>query len=115
MTSQIVRSVMTTTQQHRLTERVISASKLKEIKTIREGQTRKLTIKGFQNYQQYLCMHLESTLSERTEEYVEAHPRLTTGTLYRAVNKTMSMKAARKLYLSLVPSSFKIIITEYLL
>ena len=39
---------------------------------------------------------------------VEAHPRLTTGTLYRAVDNVTTMKAARDIILSLAPSSFKI-------
>lgn len=40
-TSQMVRSDLTIIQQHRLTERVISQRKLKEIKTIADGRGRK--------------------------------------------------------------------------
>ena len=47
LTSQTVRSYMTTAQQYRLTERVISARKLKEIKTIGDGRGRKLKKKEF--------------------------------------------------------------------
>ncbi len=40
--SQIVRNDLTNLQQHRLTQRIISARKLKEIRIIAEGRGRKL-------------------------------------------------------------------------
>ena len=41
-TSQTVRNDLTNVQQYKLTERIISSRKLKEIKTIGEGRGRKL-------------------------------------------------------------------------
>ena len=46
-------------------------------------------------------MHLKT-------EKDEAYRRLTTGTLYRAMDNVTTMKAARDIILSLGPSSFKI-------
>lgn len=39
---------------------------------------------------------------------VEAHPRLTTGTLYRASDNVTTMKRAREVILSLAPEGFHI-------
>ncbi len=39
---------------------------------------------------------------------MEAHPRLTTGTLYRALDNVTTMKSARDILLSLAPSGFQI-------
>lgn len=39
---------------------------------------------------------------------LEAHPRLTTGTLYRASDAATIMKTAREILLSLAPQNFKI-------
>ena len=47
LTSQIVRSDLTTQQQYRLTQRIISRRKLSEIKVISEGRGRKLKIVEF--------------------------------------------------------------------
>ena len=46
-TSQIVRSNLTNVQQYKLTERIISSRKLKEIRTIGEGRGRKLKSQEF--------------------------------------------------------------------
>lgn len=99
---------MTTTQQYRLTERVISARKLKEIKTIGDGRGRKLKIREFPELTTVLLYAFGEYNVKEDGGGVEAHPRLTTGTLYRAVDNTMNMKAAREVLLSLAPSSFKI-------
>ena len=55
MTSQMVKSDMTT-QQHKLTERMISGRKLKEIRTIGTGRGRNLRRTSFLNYQLFRCM-----------------------------------------------------------
>lgn len=47
LTSQVVRSDLTTQQQYRLTQRIISRRKLREIKVISEGRGRKLKIVEF--------------------------------------------------------------------
>ena len=82
LTSQIVRSDMTAAQQYRLTERVISARKLKEIKTIGEGRRRKLKIKDFPELPTVLLYAFGEYTVREDGGGVEAHPRLTTGTLY---------------------------------
>ena len=40
--------------------------------------------------------------------YFEAHPRLTTGTLYRGVDNAMTMKHAREILLAMAPEGFSI-------
>ena len=107
-TSQVVRSDLTTLQQHKLTERIISSRKLKEIRTIAEGRGRKLKCSAYPE--------LSTILSYAFGEYdrreggggVEAHPRLTTGTLYRASDCATTMKVAREVLLSLAPAGFDI-------
>ena len=108
MTSQMVRSDMTIQQQHRLTERVISGRKLKEIKTIAKGRGRKLKTDKFPELPTVLLYVFGDYNVREDGGGVEAHPRLTTGTLYRATDNVTSMKAAREILLSLAPSSFKI-------
>ena len=102
-TSQVVRNDMTNAQQHNLTERIISAIKLKKIKTIGEGRGRKLKTVQFPE--------LATVLSYAFGEFdggTEAHPRLTTGTMYRASDNATTMKQAREVLLSLAPEGFKI-------
>ena len=100
-TSQIVRNDMTTMQQHQLTQRIVSARKLKEIRTIGHGRSRKLKSSEFPE----LATVLTYTFGE-LEGGLEAHPRLTTGTVYRASDNTMPMKTAREVLLSLAPEGF---------
>ena len=108
-TSQIVRNDLTISQQQKLTERIISARKVNEVKTIAEGRGRKLKSKEFPE--------LAAVLSYAFGEYdvrecggggLEAHPRLTTGTLYRASDNATTMKRARDIMLSYAPDEFKI-------
>ena len=102
-TSQVVRNDMTNAQQHNLTERIISAIKLKKIKTIGEGRGRKLKTVQFPE--------LATVLSYAFGEFdggTEAHPWLTTGTMYRASDNATTMKQAREVLLSLAPEGFKI-------
>lgn len=102
-TSQIVRSDMTNVQQFKLTERIISARKFKEIKTISEGRGRKLKSTHFPE----LCTVLSYAFGE-IDGGIQAHPRLTTGTLYRCTDNAMTMKQAREILLSVAPKGFNI-------
>ena len=90
-----------TWQQFNNAERLISARKLKEIRRIGEGRGRKLKTAD-------LTTILLYAFGEYDAEEDEAYPRLTTGTLYRAMDNVTTMKAARDIILSLGPSSFKI-------
>ena len=107
-TSQMVRNDLTVEQQRRLTEQVISARKLKEIKTIAKGRGRKLKTDQFPELPTVLLYAFGEYNVKEDGGGVEAHPRLTTGTLYRAVDNVMTMKVAREILLSLTPDSFKI-------
>ena len=91
-----------------LTERVISGHKFKEIKTIGEGRSRKLKSDQFPELPTILLYAFGDYNIKEDGGGVEAHPRLTTGTLYRAADNVTNMKAAREILLSLAPSSFKI-------
>ena len=102
-TSQIVRNDMTTMQQHQLTQRIVSARKLKEIRTIGHGRGGKLKSSEFPE----LATVLTYAFGE-LEGGLEGHPRLTTGTVYRASDNAMTMKTAREVLLSLAPEGFKI-------
>ena len=50
----------------------------------------------------------ECDVSECGGGGLEAHPRLTTGTLYRASGSATTMKRAREILLSYAPDGFKI-------
>ena len=89
-TSQMVRNDLTQLQ-HKLTERVISARKLKEIKTIGEGRGRKLKTEEFPELPTVLLYAFGGYNIKQDGGGVEAHPRLTTGTLYRAVDNATTM------------------------
>lgn len=103
VTSQVVRNDMTTIQQYQLTERIISARKLKEIRTITQGRGRKLKAKEFPE----LTTVLSYAFGE-LEGGVEAHPRLTTRTVYRASDNTMTMRKAKEVLPSVAPKGFTI-------
>ena len=81
-TSQMVRNDLTTEQQHCLTQRVISARKTKEIRTIAKGRGRKLKSDKFPE----LAATLEYVFGECDEAKggggLESHPRLTTDIRY---------------------------------
>ena len=102
-TSQIVRSDMTNVQQFKLTERIISARKIKEIKTIGEGRGRKLKSTHFPELSTILAYAFGET-----DGGIQAHPRLTTGTLYRCTDNAMTMKQAREILLAVAPKGFSI-------
>lgn len=89
---------MTTIQQHQLTERIISARKLKEIRTISQGRGRKLKANEFPE----LATVMSYAFGE-LEGGLEAHPRLTTGTVYRVSDNVMTMWKAREVLLSVAP------------
>ena len=107
-TSQVARNDLTTQQQFRLTQRIISRRKLNEIKVICEGRGRKLKSVQFPE--------LATVLTFAFGEYdlleggggLEAHPRLTTGTLYKSADSCLTMKRAREILLSCAPQGFKI-------
>ena len=107
-TSQTVRSDLTVKQQHRLIQRIISARKVKEIRTIAEGRGRKLKSSEYPE----LAAVLEYAFGQLDVASggggLEAHPRLTTGTLYRAADSATTMRKARETVLSLAPQGFSI-------
>lgn len=108
VTSQIVRNDLTNVQQYRLTQRIISSRKVKEIRTIASGRGRKLKCNEFPE----LSIALEYAFGEMDTQKggggLEAHPRLTTGTLYRGVDNVTTMKQAREILLSMAPEGFNI-------
>ena len=109
ITSQIVRNDLTIQQQYQLQNRIVSARKRKEIRTIAKGRGRKLKIGQFPQ----LAIALEYAfgeldVSEGGGGGLESHPRLTTGTLYRSVDNVTTMKRAREILLSLAPEGFNI-------
>lgn len=99
---------MAVKQQHLLTERSIAKRKLKEIKTIAQGRGRKLKSQQFPE----LGIALEYAFGEFDLKEggggLEAHPRLTTGTLYRGVDNATTMKHARSILLSMAPEGFSL-------
>ena len=108
-TSQIVRNDLTNAQQYKLMERFISSRKLKEIRTTSEGSGRKLKSQEYPELAAVLSYAFgEHDLKEYSGGGLEAHPRLTTGTLYRASDNATAMKKAREFLLSLAPEGFSI-------
>ena len=107
-TSQIVRSDLTNTQQHRLTERIIFKRKMKEIKVIADGRGRKLKSTEFSNLANVLAYAFGEYDIHEGGGGLECHPRLIIGTMYRAVDSCTTMKRAREILLSLAPKGFKI-------
>jgi len=107
-TSQTLRSDVTVEQQHRVTERLISVRKLKEIRTIGEGRGRKLKSTQFPELSTVLLHEIGEYNVRDDGGDIEAHPRLSTGTLYRAVDSAMIMKRAREILHSVAPENFKI-------
>ena len=108
--SQTVRSDLTTIQQHHLTQRIITSRKLKEIRTIHvaEGRGRKLKSTEFPE----LGLALEYAFGELDTQQggggLEAHPRLTIGTLYRGTDNATTMQQARETLLAMAPRGFTI-------
>ena len=102
-TSQIVRNDLTTEQQHRVTKRIISTRKLKEIRTVAMGRGRKLKCEEYPG----LAEALEKAFGESSGG-LESHPRLTTGTLYRTSDSATTMKEARLILLALAPANYTI-------
>ena len=112
-TSQVVRNDLTTEQQHRLQKRIISARKVKEIRTMCEGRGRKLKSEHFPELSAILEYAFgELDVNECGGGGLESHPRLTTGTLYRAVDNVTSMKRAREVLFSIAPQGFKICLSS---
>ena len=98
-TSQIVQNDMTNRQQNQLTER-ISSRKLKELKTIRPGRGQKLKCENFPE----MAAVLEYAFGEcdmMEGGGLEAHPRLTNETMYRALDSVTSMRKAWEIFISL--------------
>ena len=105
-TSQTVRSDLTVSQQYRLTQRIISSRKSKDIKTIAAGRVRHLKCSEFPE----LAAVLEYAFGnlDPGSGSLQAHPRLTTATLYRTADSATTMKEAKDLILALAPSGFSI-------
>ena len=123
MTSETVRNDLTNAQQYRLTQRIISSKKVKEICTIASGRGRKLKHNEFPElgialeslqtptlelYQIRERRHTQIKDTQRGGGGLEAHPRVTTGTLYRGVDSVTTMKQAREILLSMAPEGFNI-------
>ena len=107
ITFRVVRSDLTNVQQYKLTERIISSRKLKEIKTIASARGRKLKCEKFPELATAL-MYAFGEIDAHDRGGLEAHPRLTNGTLYRSSGSAMIMKTAREILLSLAPKGFTI-------
>lgn len=107
-TSQTVRSDLTLHQQYRLMERIISRRKPNELRTIARGRGRKLKAEQFPQ----LGIALEYAFGEIDLQMggggLEAHPRLTTGTLYRGADSVTAIRHAREVLLSMAPEGFTI-------
>ena len=95
-TSQTVRSDLTVKQQHRLIQRIISARKVKEIRTIAEGRGRKLKSSEYPELAAVLEFALGQLDVANGGGGLEAHPHLTTGTLYRAADSATTMRKAQE-------------------
>jgi hypothetical protein len=80
---------------------------LKEIKTIASGRGRKLKCEEFPELATAL-MYAFGEIDGHDGGGLEAHPRLTNGTLYRSSGSAMIMKRAREIVLSLAPEGFTI-------
>ena len=106
--SQIVRNDMTNIQQYRLTQRIISTRKRKEIRTIAEGRGRKLKCDVFPELKIALQYAFGELDIQEGGGGLESHPRLTTDTLYRGTGNATTMPKARQLLLLMAPSNFTI-------
>ena len=107
-TSQTVRNDLTTQQQYKLTQRIISRRKLNEIKVISEGRGRKLKITEFPELSAVLTFAFGEYDMREGGGGLEAHPRLTIGTMYKSSDSVLTMKRAREILLSCAPQGFRI-------
>ena len=107
-TSQIVRNDLTVLQQHQLTQRVISQRKLKEIRIIAQGRGRKLKCSEFPELATVLSYAFGEYDMQQGGGGLEAHPRLTNGTLYQTTESVTTMKRAREILFSMAPKGFTI-------
>ena len=107
-TSQMVRNDLTILQQYQLTQRLISQKKLKEIRVIAEGRGRKLKCTYFPELATVLAYAFGDYDVEQGGGGLEAHPRLTCGTLYQTSDSVTTMKRAREILLSVAPNGFSI-------
>lgn len=108
----VVRNDLTLTQQHQLTKRITRQRKVKEIRTIAQGRGRHLKAKEFPE----LAVALEYAFGELDVQGggggLEAHPRLTTGTLYRGAGNATTMHQAREIVLAMAPEGFRIALSS---
>ena len=107
-TSQIVRNDMTNRQQRQLTERIISTTKLKELRTIAPGRGRKLKYEKFPEMAAILEYAFGECDTKEGGGGLEAHPRLTNETMYRTSDNVTSMRKAREILLAFAPDGFHI-------
>ena len=108
MTSQTVRNDLPIEQQYRLTKRIIAGRKSKEIWIIAEGRGRKLKSSHFSELAEVMEYAFGESDTGNGGVGLEAHPRLTTDTLYRAKDNAITMKEARDNTLSLALKGFSI-------
>ena len=104
----MVRNDLTTLQQHQLTKRIISQRKLKEIRVFAEGRGRKLKSTEFPELATVLAYAFGEYDVNEGGGGLEAHPHLTTGTLYQTTDSVTTMKRAQEILLSLAPAGFNI-------
>ena len=106
----MVQNDLTTIQQHQLTERIASQRKFKEIRTIAEGRGRKLksAMLTFPELPTVLSYAFGESDIQEGGGGLEAHPQLTTGTMYHASDSATTIKRAREILLSLAPQNFRI-------
>ena len=104
-TSQVVRTGLTNRQQYALQQRIVTARKAKEMRTIAEGRGRLLKSDSFPE----LGILLEGIFEGSG---MESHPRLIDSTLYKAISNAMTMRKAREILLTLAPKDFNIALSS---
>lgn len=100
-TSQVVRTGLTNRQQYGLQQRIVTARKAKEMRTIAEGRGRLLKSDSLPE----LGFLLEGIFEGSG---MESHPRLIDSTLYKATSNAMTMRKAREILLTLAPKDFNV-------
>ena len=103
-----MRSDLTAKQQYKLTERIISQRKLKEMRVIAKGRGRKLKSTEYPQLAKLLEYAFGKMDILDGGGGLESHPRLMTGTLYRASDSATTMKRAREILLAHAPKDFRI-------
>ena len=87
---------------------MISQRKLKEIRVIAERRGNKLKCSEFPELATVLAYAFGEYDTQQDGGGLEAHPRLTNGTLYQTVDSVTTMKRAHEILLSMAPNRFTI-------